>query len=260
MTSPPFHPVIAEFQKIIEEDPSLFMGFHQIFEEIPDDPRYKLTSTGQPQVQNYRDMLEAIQTVLTRSPEFGDEESGDLAPAPLNAILNWPMNTSAGLRVFTHAKVNAQLQKILTVWSEFLCRPESRYVLTADHSRGWFSPAGLNIMRNDGDDEFHLTYICDPSKEYHGFKSWDDFFTRKFRPGVRPVAFPQDDSIVVSACESVPYKISYNVEHTSSFWLKGETYSLSHMLASDPLTPQFVGGTVYQAYLSSNSYHRVRSW
>ena len=55
-------------------------------------------------------------------------------------------------------------------------------------------------------------FVCDPSKEYYGYTSWDDFFTREFRPGVRPLASPEDDNVVANACESAPYKISYGVK------------------------------------------------
>jgi phosphatidylserine decarboxylase len=107
--------------------------------------------------------------------------------------------------------------------------------------------------------EFTSTYICDPTKEYWGFKSWDDFFTRQFRPGLRPIASPENNTVITSACESVPYKLSTNAQLTSRFWLKAEHYSLFHMFNGDPFTPQFVGGTVYQAYLSTLYYHRWHS-
>lgn len=43
------------------------------------------------------------------------------------------------------------------------------------------------------------------------------------------------------------------------FWVKGQPYSIRDMLAGDPSTEEFVGGTVYQAYLSAYNYHRWRS-
>jgi phosphatidylserine decarboxylase len=168
-------------------------------------------------------------------------------------MLNWPMNTPAGLCAFTNKSVNRQLKKILQQWARFLSTPRSRYVLT-DDARGWFGPSARNSIPN-----FEQTFQCDPIKEYWGFSSWDDFFTRQFRPGVRPVHHPEDGSVIVNACESVTYKISSNVQAMSSFWLKGQPYSLSHMLNNDTLTPQFIGGTIYQAYLSALCYHRWHS-
>ncbi len=45
------------------------------------------------------------------------------------------------------------------------------------------------------------------------------------------------------------------------FWLKGDVYSLRDMFAAErfdkhALAETFMGGTVYQAYLSAASYHR----
>ena len=45
-------------------------------------------------------------------------------------------------------------------------------------------------------------FVCDPSQPHYGFTSWDDFFTRQFRPNVRPVASPDDNKVIVNACES----------------------------------------------------------
>jgi phosphatidylserine decarboxylase len=46
----PFHPVVADFKRLIEEDADIYMGFHQIFDEIPDQPQYQDDPTGNPQV------------------------------------------------------------------------------------------------------------------------------------------------------------------------------------------------------------------
>ena len=53
--------------------------------------------------------------------------------------------------------------------------------------------------------------------------------------------------------------MSRDVKRHDDFWIKGQPYSLAHMLANDPLAGQFVGGTVYQAFLSALSYHRWHS-
>ena len=59
----------------------------------------------------------------------------------------------------------------------------------------------------------------------------------------------------MSSCESAPLKIDNNVQRTNKFWIKGQPYSLEHMLAGNHVD-YYVGGTVYQAYLSAENYHR----
>ncbi|KAJ3567761.1 hypothetical protein NP233_g6154 [Leucocoprinus birnbaumii] len=138
-------PVIQEFQRIIEEDATLFMAFHQIFEQIPDEPRYKKDPNGKVQANNYSEMLHDLNRMPTFAPEFGDKQGpgSELAPAPICGMLSWPMCTTAGMGVFTHPTVNARLRKILNWWAEFLSSGDSCYILTSENPRGWFTDIAL---------------------------------------------------------------------------------------------------------------------
>lgn len=103
---------------------------------------------------------------------------------------------------------------------------------------------------------FKETYIIDESDEYWGFKSWNDFFARKLKRDVRPVHGIKDPNTIVSACESTPYRLDKDPKFRDTFWIKGQPYSLQHMLNNEPIAKSFVGGTVYQAFLSTMNYHR----
>ena len=248
----PLHPVLEDFKSLIESDAQIYMLFHQMFEELPPKPPYNKDPTGMaPQVRDYIHMLELFNAIMTRAPEFN--ESG-LVGFPINAIIDWPMGTPSGFAAFLNEKVNAQFRKMLAEWARFLNSSASTYVLSRDPKVGWFSEAAAKDMP-----DFVEDFVCDPAAPHHGFKSWDNFFTREFRPGKRPVAAPKDDRIIVNACESAPYRIASDVSARDRFWIKAQPYSLDHMLAGDTLVPQFVGGTVYQAFLSAFSYHRWHS-
>lgn len=247
----PLHPVVDEFRRLIESDARLFMYFHQMFSEIPKKPPYDKDPTGKPQVRDYRLMLQLINAILTQAPEFN--KSG-LVGFPINAILDWPMGTVGGFAAFLNTRVNHQLKKILNEWARFLKSKDSCYVLSDDPEKGWFGRDAMEAMP-----DFDRDFVCDPTKPHHGFKSWDDFFTRRFRPGIRPVAEPDDDNVIANACESAPYKIAKDVKSHSRFWIKAQPYSLQHMLAEDVLAENFVHGTIYQAFLSALSYHRWHS-
>ncbi|KAK0491955.1 phosphatidylserine decarboxylase-like protein [Armillaria luteobubalina] len=228
----------------------IYMGFHQMFEQVPTKPPYNNDPAGKPQVCDYMTVLTLFNKILTEAPAFKESEyEVGLIGFPINAILDWPMGTPAGFTTFINPKVNTQFKKMFDVWASFLTSTESHYVLTTDMS-GWFGPGGSAAMP-----DFVEKYVCDPSAEYYGFKSWDDFFTRLFRPGVHPVMFLDNDNIVNSPCESIVYCMASNIQALDTFWLKGGSYSLNHMLNNDPLAPQFVGGTMYQAFLSAMMYH-----
>ena len=247
----PLLPVIEEFRQLIEEDPQLFMLFNQMFEQVPRTKFFSKDPTGKPQIKNYRQMLSVMNRILTRAPEFN--KTG-LVGFPINAILDWPMGTPAGTTAFLNEKVNRQLKKILNQWAIFLGSPDSRQVLSDDPARGWFGRDARAAMPT-----FVQDFICDPTQPYYGFASWDDFFTRRFREGRRPVASPADDGVIANACESAPYRIAQEVKLADRFWIKAQPYSLQHMLAMDPLAGEFAGGTVYKAFLSALSYHRWHS-
>jgi len=247
----PLAPVIQEFKMLIEEDPQLYMLFNQMFEQVPDSASFRKDPTGNLRLRNYDQMLQVMSRILTMSPAFN--KTG-LVGFPINAILAWPMGTPAGTSVFLNEKVNRQLKKILNQWARFLGSPESRYVLNDDPESGWFGRDARAAMPSFVED-----FVCDPSLPYHGFSSWDDFFTRTFRAGRRLVASPDDNSVIANACESAPYRIARNVKLLDRFWIKAQPYSLQHMMAMDPLAGQFAGGTVYQAFLSALSYHRWHS-
>jgi phosphatidylserine decarboxylase len=245
------HPVIADFQDLIESDAEIFMLFSQMFEQVPRRPPYDKDPTGKPQVRGYLHMLQLLNTIMTHAPEF--DQTG-LVGCPVNTIFDWSMGTAAGMAAFLNERVNARLKQVLNTWGRFLSSGDSAYVLNEHPHKGWLGADALQAMP-----DFERQFICDPRQPHWGYRSWDDFFVREFRPGARPVAHPGDDAVVVNACESAPYRIARHVNYRDRFWIKSQPYSLVHMLANDSLAPAFTGGTVYQAYLSPLCYHRWHS-
>ncbi len=236
------HPVIAEFQELIETDPIVRLYAHQMIEQVPSGKPYKKRH-----LESVDEMLRLINELMTMAPEFGE----NMVATPLTAILDWTMGTPAGFAAYRDRRINAMLKKILNAWCEFLSSSDSLYVLN-DSPTGWKSAAAQRVVGME-------QYEHDPDDEHWGFASWNDFFTRRFRAGERPVASPEDDTVIVSACESTPYGISTEVRREDRFWIKSQPYSLRDMLANDEAVDQFVGGTVYQAFLSATNYHRWHS-
>ena len=243
------HPPVEALKIAILTDPEINMFFHQMFWQ-----QFKLPDSSEGvKVPTWHLMIVLIDYIMTTAPGYNGT---DLVGFPINVILNWPMNTTAGFAAFLNDKVNKLFKAILNYWAEsWLNTPKSCSVLTTAPG-GWFSPEALAAMP-----KFVEEYECDPEKPHYGFKSWDDFFTRKFRtnPDVRPVAFPDDDYIVTNACESAPYKLARNVKHRDFFWIKKQRYSLDFILNGKEKAQPFYDGTVYQAFLSATSYHRWHS-
>jgi len=264
-------PVLQDFKNMIESDPLIRMNAIRMFLEVPITPPYNKDPTGlQCQVRDYGHMLELMNMILGEGPQWYDTGNPDtmgLIGFPINAILDWPMGTQTGYTFFTTPLVNTHFKAVLDKWKDFLMSSASKDVLNSKN--GWTSSDALNMLTakgNDGTDKHTFTqlYKCpDPSKPGLGFPSWDAFFTREFQDNVRPIAgnaqLPpgtvDPSQILVHACESTPCLRQENVQLHDTFWLKSQPYSLADMLNSAETAAPFVGGQVYQAFLSALSYH-----
>ena len=77
----PLHPVIREFQEMIESDPVMYMYFTQMFQQHPTFP--PPPGSGDVKLRSYQQMLMVMNHVLTTAPEFNNTE---MVGCPINAI------------------------------------------------------------------------------------------------------------------------------------------------------------------------------
>ncbi|MCJ1224700.1 hypothetical protein MMC12_001345 [Toensbergia leucococca] len=284
---------LRAFQSLFEGDVDLKILVSSMFTEVPKKEPYNRDPMLNPQVRSYQHMLQLLNHVMDSAPKWNaDADRVGLVGFPISTILNWPMSTSSGNVFFLRPDVNEQWMKILNRWALYLGTSDSASVLT-DEEDGWLSEQALKALTAKGNNgttnySFDELYVCDKSAKHFGFKSWDDFFTREFQPDKRPLPISGEDlftrsalqgnlardlpirkppdvsvppALIYNACESSPVFLrrGNDVHEKAEFWLKGQPYSLTDMLANDPLTPSFVQGTVYQAFLSALSYHRWHS-
>ncbi|MEM7049347.1 MAG: phosphatidylserine decarboxylase family protein [Acidobacteriota bacterium] len=246
MHQKPIHPVIEDFQQLIASDPVARMMMTEMIREIPD--QYKAHHP-----KTVEELLLQLNAVLTIAPPYippGHGEATALVGTPFSAILIWTMGTPSGLAAYRYPAINAMFRRLLLAWTGFLDSTDSRYVLNPGPI-GWQSEAAQKQL--DMED-----YVYEPDAKYWGFKSWNDFFTRPVKPGKRPIADPHDPRIITSACDSQVYRIARDAKRSTPFWAKREPYSLHDMLDGN-YVEEFVGGDVYQAFLSPFNYHRWHS-
>jgi len=259
-------PTLKAFQKVVTSDMYLKALSASMFKEVPNVPPYNTDPDGQPELRSFNEMLLAIDVIIKTAPPWSDaaERSG-LIGFPINAIVDWPMATASGFAFFLEPKVNDCLKAILTKWCNYLQDPHQDSNSVLHPPSGWLGTEGLSALTAKGDQDgpspsdaytFTQLYVCpDPyNTNTLGFESWDAFFTREFQDNVRPLDLNAD---IVHACESAPlqYPVS-KVQLTDNFMGKIQAYSLQNMFDNDPLAEKFVGGTVYQAFLSALSYHK----
>ncbi|XWX01380.1 hypothetical protein V2A60_009407 [Cordyceps javanica] len=259
-------PALREFRDLIEGNARVYMYFTQMFDEVPRKPPYRRDPAGHKQVRDYDHMLRVLNHIVTRAPEWTATAAAmGVVGVPMCAVLDYPMGTPSGHAAFLDPDVNKALKKVLNEWGKYLQTPESASVL-GDHATGWFGETGRHDLLQvanapyQSNHSFEEMFACDPTAKHMGYKSWDDFFTRKVHDAARPVASPDDDAVIANACESKVFNVQTDARLRDHFFAKGQRYSLLDMLGHDEgLASAFVGGTVYQAFLSALSYHRWHS-
>ncbi len=279
MPIPSLHPVMQEFQDLIENDSLIRMNFTKMIDQVP--AYYKEKDANGNYIHGYylqsiSEMILLINEILTTAPEYNDT---DLVGFPINTILNRTMGVPAGAAAFRNDKVNDMFRKVLAVWTKFLNTKESLYVFN-NGPTGWLYPASLAKLKMeqylDPTELAQFKDVKNPVTDPFPYTSWNDFFIRPFKNAQQRPINPTPNGIV-SACDSGVYNIQQNVKLQDWFWLKSQPYSMWDMLANethglegeaklksdqqhfDEFVEPFKEGTVYQAFLSAFKYHRWHS-
>jgi phosphatidylserine decarboxylase len=87
-----------------------------------------------------------------------------------------------------------------------------------------------------------------------GFSSFDEFFTRRLRPGARPV--DPRPGVLVSPCDGALREV-VPIGTGTEIRAKGHAFLLEELLADDP--SPFAGGWATTIYLHPRDYHRVHA-
>ncbi|MFC7735073.1 phosphatidylserine decarboxylase [Roseomonas sp. GCM10028921] len=90
--------------------------------------------------------------------------------------------------------------------------------------------------------------------EQRDYRSFSDFFLRRFRPGVRQ--FPSAPG-KMGACAEGRYLAWERVDPGQSFPVKGHSLRAEHILGSDERARAFVGGPLILVRLAPVDYHHV---
>lgn len=206
-------------------------------------------------------MLDLLDIIIVGPPEFvASGNEGEPIGVPIYLLMDLLSNTGAAYDLFRVTEFNKAMKELLNDWGGYLKTIDSSKTLT-DGPNGWFSQLSIKQLEA-GRGIFNETYVVfDETAVNRGYVSWDEFFTRRVQPSARPIIPPAGDQLVIyNACESTVDRIAKNVQLHDQFWLKGMAYSLYDMFTEDDaVATQFINGTVYQAFLSPQDYHRWHS-
>jgi phosphatidylserine decarboxylase len=119
--------------------------------------------------------------------------------------------------------------------------------------RRWSAPVGRAVV---GLYARLYDVRLDECLERGGWSSFDAFFTRRLREGVREI--DRDPCVVTSPADGRIAAIGPVSEH-GTFVVKGRPYSVTELVGDGTEAQRFVGGAGCVVYLSPRDYHRVHA-
>ncbi|HEV7590523.1 MAG TPA: phophatidylserine decarboxylase associated domain-containing protein [Longimicrobium sp.] len=233
---------VAALAALIEVDGIVRMYVEEMIRQVPAPHRT---------IETVEELLDALETIITTAPLYNPDPAKRNS-FPMSSLFVYMMMTRAGEAAFRNGPFNDALRNILKEWCAFLDGEGSLYVLNTGED-GWLSPSAYAYNKLD---EF---VIPDRSAPHWGWRSFNDYFHRQIKSERRPVAGPGDPRVIVSANDGTVYRIARGVKALDRFWIKGQPYSLVNMLNAGELVERFVGGDVFQSFLSGADYHRWRA-
>ena len=91
-----------------------------------------------------------------------------------------------------------------------------------------------------------------------GWRTFNDFFARQFKPGYRPIAAIEDSTVVVSPVDFA-FGEQLEISPSSTLKAKGLTWSISELLADSAFKACFGGGMWMHGFISESDYHRFHT-
>lgn len=148
----------------------------------------------------------------------------------------------AGQTFIKSDQAKTMMRQFITLRGAYMGSPDSR-ALVAE----WIEELGKKQMS-----QFVRT-------QADQFKSFNDFFTRGLKEGERPIASPDDNTLVVAPADCIINMIVDDLTEDSPIPVKTVTLNVSQLLNGSEHARKFVGGTAVSCILMPNTYHWYHS-
>jgi len=150
--------------------------------------------------------------------------------------LHYIINQAPGDGLNTDPAFSDWMGHLAKAWGEFLDTPAS-----VEGIEPFSSLPGFNLE----------DYMAGPS----GWRTFNQFFARELRPGKRPIAAPEDETVIVSPADAI-FMGARPIGERSTITVKGAEWRISDLLAGSPYADAFRGGIYAHSFLRITDYHR----
>ena len=211
-------PVVDELVTLLETDPAL----NEVLLTAIDN-------AGLKDIQDLDAFLAYLDELATWVPR-----ERDFVPHILQ--LYYVVNQAPDDRLNKDQQFNAWLHEMIEVYGEFLNTAASAVYLD-------------EFIANP---DYRIEdYFVSPS----GWLTFNQFFAREVRPGMRPIAEPYDDKVIVASADAV-FMGQWPISEDSTITAKGVKWRIDELLSDSPYADAFEGGIYTHSFLYIDDYHR----
>lgn len=153
--------------------------------------------------------------------------------------IHYIINQATGDVLNRDAAFSDWLHGVATAWGKFLDSPAS--------------VPGIASFASQPD--YHMEdYVEGPS----GWQTFNQFFARELRPGLRPIASPGDDAVIVAPADAI-FMGAHPIDARSTITVKGAEWRIADLLDGSPYAAAFANGIYAHTFLRITDYHRFHA-
>jgi phosphatidylserine decarboxylase len=130
------------------------------------------------------------------------------------------------------------------------------HTLTIKQGKKFDDPASIRSIPDFV--KYHRLNVDEIAQPLDSFRTFNEFFYRKLKPGVRQLACPDDVTVVVSPADC-RLNVFPVIEDAIKLWIKGANFSIANLLKDDGLAEYYKGGSLLICRLAPQDYHRFHS-
>ena len=240
----PYHEIVQKLVDLIEKN-----GWQENFAAaIEKAQSYNVASIAN--VKTLDDYLNYVNDLVTWAPtEQGDSRLVYDKIVEFYFFLDQEPVKSLQSQIVPGA--GAQELTPLSAWMVEYAQSWGSYLDTTDSAKA------IDGFRNDPVFNWD-EYMPPPS----GYFTFNQFFARHVKPGMRPIAGLMDDSVIVSPADCT-FVGAWRVNEKSDIYVKenmldvkGIQWSIHQLLEGSEYADQFRGGTFTHSFLNTFDYHR----
>ncbi|CZR66891.1 related to phosphatidylserine decarboxylase proenzyme [Phialocephala subalpina] len=214
----------------------------------------------------YEKVVQELQMKIVEEPN-GFTNSSRRSIAPEAALLLWvPSENFQGADVYNHFCLfyfvldQPSTKKLQTPilpgpspesltwssnWMVQYAKPQGQFLDTPES----ITPESLETFRDSPN--YNMGDYLEPRG---GWRSYNEFFARNFKPGYIPVAVVSDQTIIVSPADSM-FDGQWEIRSDSGVTIKTIHWKNSELLEGSPFADRFTQGIFTHAFLNPAEYH-----